>query len=621
MPDAIAESAVLDTPEAWYREGLARAQEHAQILRARLRKLATARFFAFLGGVVPLLFLETTPRGGWPALFIAALTGFLIFAGLVRRYRRVRREVLVVETRQVLHQEGQARIIRNWENLPETDLGPVPEGHPWAVDLDMLGFGSLAHLLGTPRTHPGKMALRAALLGEDRSSAQTRAAHRDAVARLAADPERLLRIQLSARLSEGAEAPQALEALLVWAEGEPWRPPLPWMLWVWMARVVMGLNLLLVGLWFGGAPPFWIGGAVLSTLLWMRSRAEAHARFDAVEGAYSSLKRWSALLKEASDLPRDTALLNTIREGASAPEEAALALRQLQRISDWAEIRRSALIYYPLALLTAWDIHPLVLLERWRLRHGARIRSWMDGVGTLERLTAFALLRYDHPDWTLPQEVNGGVDGAGLRAQHLTHPLLPPSKAVGNDVEIPERGRLLLLTGSNMSGKSTLLRALGVNQVLLLAGGPVAASGYTAPPLVPWTSMRIRDSLTQGVSLFMAELTRLRQVVDAARAGPVLVLLDEILQGTNTAERRTAAQIILTHLFRAEAHGAVSTHDLTLADDESLAERLEQVHLRESVTEVGGVRTLTFDHLLRPGPATSRNALILLDIVGLGPSV
>jgi hypothetical protein len=606
-------------PEGWYTQGQTQALNEVEQLRSSLKNLSRGRFLAFFGGIVPLLLLETTPRGGWPLLLGLSLISLLTFGGLVQRHRRVRTALRAAEMRSSLYGEGLARLKRDWTRLPEIDLGTAPEGHPWAVDLDVLGFGSLSHLLGTPRTYPGKLALRTALLGDAQSSPSMRAAHREAVAQLAEDPERLIQIQLAARLSEGEEAPRAVDTLMAWGEAEPWKPPIAWPYWVWLGRGSMGLNLVLVALWFGGTPPFWIAGMAVSGFLWVQTRAAAHAQFDAVQAAYPSLARWSALLREASHLSGDATLLRTLRDGATRPDEAAQALRDLQRISDWAEIRQSSLIYIPLALLTAWDIHPLANLERWRRRHGHRIRNWMDGVGTLERLTAFALLRHDHPDWILPFERSPESERPGLRARHLTHPLLPPSHAVGNDLEIPGPGKLLLLTGSNMSGKSTLLRAVGVNQILLLAGAPVAAHEYDASPVAPWTSMRIRDSLTQGVSLFMAELKRLRQVVDAARNGPVLVLLDEILQGTNTAERRTAARIILSHLLAAGACGAVSTHDLTLAEDPELAGHLEQVHLRESVVEVDGVRTLTFDHRLRAGPATSRNALILLDMVGLGP--
>ena len=193
-------------------------------------------------------------------------------------------------------------------------------------------------------------------------------------------------------------------------------------------------------------------------------------------------------------------------------------------------------------------------------------------------------------------------------------------------MEIGPPGTFLLVTGSNMSGKSTLLRAVGANVVLAQAGGPVCAEGLSLPPLELWTSMRVEDSLVEGVSLFMAELQRLREVVDAARKSRsdregrhLLYLLDEVLQGTNTAERQIAARQILRHLLEEGALGAVTTHDLTLADAPDLRERARAVHFREEVHRAGGEPSLSFDYRLRPGLATSTNALELMEIVGLGP--
>jgi DNA mismatch repair ATPase MutS len=212
------------------------------------------------------------------------------------------------------------------------------------------------------------------------------------------------------------------------------------------------------------------------------------------------------------------------------------------------------------------------------------------------------------------------VASPAIRATALGHPLIDPDRCVRNDVEVPAPGRLLLVTGSNMAGKTTLLRALGVNQALALAGGPVAASAFDTSALLPWCAMRVRDSLESGVSYFLAELQRLRAVVEAARAVPSLFLLDEILQGTNSEERRIAAQIVLGELLRTESVGAITTHDLSLAAGGELAERAVNVHFREDVESVDGKHVLHFDYRLRPGPATSRNALLLLEIVGLVPS-
>jgi DNA mismatch repair ATPase MutS len=221
----------------------------------------------------------------------------------------------------------------------------------------------------------------------------------------------------------------------------------------------------------------------------------------------------------------------------------------------------------------------------------------------------------------------------------MGHPLLPPAERVDNDVEVGPAGTFLLVTGSNMSGKSTLLRAIGVNLILAGTGAPVCASSFRTPPVALWTSMRVQDSLERGVSYFMAELQRLKQVVDAARADAAswsrdgrggaglfaaepeerrfFYLLDEILQGTNTAERQIAARRIIAYLVDSGALGAVSTHDLTLADAPELAAHARMVHFTETIAAGDSGPMMTFDYLLRPGIATSTNALRLMEIVGL----
>ena len=241
-----------------------------------------------------------------------------------------------------------------------------------------------------------------------------------------------------------------------------------------------------------------------------------------------------------------------------------------------------------------------------------------------------------------------------VRATGLGHPLLADKNRVANDITVGPAGTVLLVTGSNMSGKSTLLRAMGTNVALAQAGGPACAASLTLPPVVLATSMRIDDSLEQGVSFFMAELRRLKEIVDlAVRYGPgpdgtgmhktgshdtdphhkkqydngshihcrcrtVLYLLDEILLGTNSVERHIAVERVLGHLLRQGAIGAITTHDLELADSPALKEACQPVHFRETFVSENGNQRMKFDYHLHPGVATTRNALKLLEMVGLG---
>ena len=614
-------------PRSHYRRAREEAaREHAD-LDARLRRVSRLRAVTFLLTAVPLLLLETTDRDLWGALLVWAGIALVAFVALVRRHRRLRHEAKRWALRRQMAREGEARLDRDWERLPPTRVPAPPDDHPSSADLDLLGPTSLFRLINRATTSPGRALLRRWLLEpleptpdsaeellepaggswDDRNAPPPEPsewrrrvqARQDEVRRLAADTGHREALELAGREVGGRESPARVRAFLRWAGEGPWLPEHRWV------RPLGSFLALFTPLttagWFVGWLPGLLPllGAIGALGLQRFMGGEAHRRMDAAEGGEGALERWTALFQLLDETP-------------GAPG----ALRALRRISDTAGVRRSSLAHFPLVALFAWDVHMLAWLEGWQRRHGHSVEGWLLALARAEALASLGGLLHDHPDWTFPEFEDGE---GGIEAREMGHPLLPPGECVPNDVEVPAPGSLLLITGSNMAGKTTLLRALGTNQVLALMGGPVAARAFHTRPMEPWTAMRIRDSLAEGVSYFLAELKRLRRLVDAARGAPVLFLLDEILQGTNTAERRTAARIVLGHLLDTSSVGAVTTHDLTLADHPDLQPRLVQVHFREEVKEVEGRKALDFDYRLREGPATSRNALLLLEIVGLGP--
>jgi DNA mismatch repair ATPase MutS len=290
-------------------------------------------------------------------------------------------------------------------------------------------------------------------------------------------------------------------------------------------------------------------------------------------------------------------------------------MRRLNRILGFGELRRgAAILHFPLQALTLWDFHVLFALERWRKMSGRRVSGWLDALGELDALAQLGTARRDNPDWAIPEV---GPTGQ-VTAEAIGHPLIADDRRVANDVTIGPRGTVLLITGSNMSGKSTLLRSVGLNIVLAHAGGVVCARQMALPECDLQTSIRVQDSLERGLSYFMAALARLKGVVDAAqheRQGRVLVyLLDEILQGTNSVERSIAVRAVTRHLLDAGAIGAMTTHDLSLAEEEPLKTAAQFKHFSETLDADG---TMRFDYTLKPGLATSRNALRLMQMIGI----
>lgn len=630
-------------PRDYYRAREALARKDAVRLEQKLLRLSRFRIVAFLAAAIPFLLLETVPRDAWPALIGGGSAAGLSFFALVAHYRRIQRELRSARLRQTLNAEGLARLDRNWDALPPAPVLAVPQDHPFADDLDLAGRASLSHLIGRVTTAPGRSVLQQLLLDP---FAPLPANEADSLLRIRPEPPRpiptpgstwpealrerqeavkvlaqapALRedIELSAREAPKGGAAHDTRRFLEWLAEPLWLPE--HRLHLYAGRVLAIFTPVTSVTWLLGLTPgvLPVLGALGAYALHRAIGPLATRRFSAAEAGEGDLKTWSSLLALAAQLPEGSVLLDRLRKRVREPVPgASRAIERLIQITDTAGARRSTMTHLPLVLFFSWDVHVLNWLERWHARHATAVAGWIKTVGELEVLAAFGGLLHDHPDWGFAEFLDESP--AAFSATGLGHPLLQPARCVRNDVELPVAGRLLLVTGSNMAGKTTLLRAIGVNQILALAGGPVAAVRMKTRALLPWCAMRVRDSLEGGVSYFLAELQRLKQVVDAANAGPVLFLLDEMLQGTNSAERRTAARIVLSRLLETAAIGGVTTHDLELSATPELKDRVVDVHFREQVVGAGGGRTLQFDYLLRPGPATSRNALLLLEIAGLG---
>lgn len=598
-----------------FQERLARFTREWMEERSRSLRLGWVRVGTF--GVAFALYVVgdvtsgAVARWAWIGMGLAVV----VFLGEVFWHRRIRARERRAAAMVRINEEALARQERSWDKLPPTCMEDTPFSHPYALDLDVCGEASLFRLLTTVTLPPGQATLREWLL-DPASPAEVRR-RQAAVEELAPQLDLRQHIEATGRLLD-SPAPASVDKFLAWAEEDPWLPQHRWILaGAWVLPI---LSVLLLVLHFAGPleSPWWIFSLGAAFTLATLHRARIHAIMEEASGGQERFGRYAALLEFLLEMKVEAPALDELQKVVrSSPVGAAQELRRLGRRGGWADIRLSGMAHAPLQALLAWDIHVLASLERWKAKAGPHVRGWLRALGRLEALSALAALRGDHPEWSFPVLRENG--DPGLRATGLGHPLLQPGVCVANDVEIGPGGTFLFVTGSNMSGKSTLLRAVGVNVVLAQAGGPVCASEMVLTPMTVQTSMRTVDSLSQGVSQYMAELKRIQQVVEAAREEEVILyLLDEPLQGTNEAERRVAVQTILGHLLDAGAVGAVATHDLYLDETDRLREAAEAVHLEGDVKEGESGPLLHFDYKLRAGRATSTNALALLRAVGLG---
>jgi hypothetical protein len=413
------------------------------------------------------------------------------------------------------------------------------------------------------------------------------------------------------------EPPPRLERFLEWAEGRPvfgdrtsgWKASIVLLtISIWVLLALQIARIVDVALWM---LPL-VAGLILSFL----NTRRIHRAFDLAGAGQRGLSRYAALLEHAVIVPERSHLLQRLRSRLADGEHPAPAcMRQLNRILGYAELRSGAgILHFLFQALTLWDFHVLFALDRWRRKVGRNVRGWMEALAELDALTSLANVASDNPSWCTP-EVSASKE---IVAEALAHPLLPDDRRIANDVHLGPPGTVLLITGSNMSGKSTLLRAIGLNVVLAQAGAPVCATSFRLPPCDLEASIRVQDSLELGLSYFMAALARLKGIVDAAEHErpdrALLYLLDEILQGTNSVERSVAVRGVVRHLLDAGAIGALTTHDLAIASQPPLDHAARLVHFTETVDEAGA---MSFDYRVRPGLATSRNALRLMRAIGI----
>jgi hypothetical protein len=596
-----------------YNEASARHRRRRDAQRARARLVAYGRIASFLSAAA---LTALAWRLGSGAAALAAALLLLVFFALVYVHSRVDALERWHDALARLNDEGAARVGRQWDRLPVIAVRTPDTSHPYAEDLDLFGRASVFQLLGSAGSESGRRTLRAWLLAPaDPALVFERQA---AVRELA--PLDDFREEFSAlgRLVP-AEASD-LDSFFSWAESRGWMLATRWL--VPVTGVLRATILLLLALHLAGVTgrPFWLYPLVAAVLLNALYSRRTHATYAQAFSRQLLFQQHAGMFERLAALRVTSSRLVTLQQRlASSGLTAARAMAALDRLESLSDLRYQALFHFPVNALTLWDFSVVHALERWQRRCGTHLREWFEILGEADAISAVATLAHDNPRWVFPAIA---PDADRLVATGLGHPLIPDAHRVVNDVEVGPPGTLLLVTGSNMSGKSTLLRSIGVNVVLAQTGAPVCADAFTMPPVLAATSMRVQDSLEAGVSYFMAALQRLKLVVDAARGSPagrprLLYLLDEVLQGTNTAERQVAVRHILAHLLALPVIGAVTTHDLELAASPELRDTCRAVHFSEGVESAGDEVRLSFDYKLRPGVATSRNALKLVRLVGL----
>jgi hypothetical protein len=579
----------------------AEAEQH----ESRGNRLSWIRLTTFLTVVVLLggAFLDRS--GLLLALGLAALVGFVL---AVAAHGRTIAAQERAQYRRDTHIRHLARAGLGWTRFPNKGEALLPRDHAYAWDIDLVGQGSLFQRIDVTHTLLGEQTLVQWLAAA--SDMSTARARQVAVLELRDQLELRRELEVAGASPKGekldASRVQALVELPLIFPQKRWLRPLSF-----IGPLAMLVVIVLGSL--GKIPQSsWVLIAVAQALVLMRIAPELRNTLDVSAAKAPALSAYKQMLLVLEQASWQSPLLQSLQERVKV--EGVKPSAQLARLAFWVGLADARLNIFHIVLNTflLWDLHVVYGLEGFVRDVGRRVNTWFSALAELEALSSFACLAEIDPSAHMPELVD---ERAPLSAAGLAHPLLSPEARVANDLHLRGPGTALVVTGSNMAGKSTLLRSVGLNIALALAGGPVIAREMKVPRVRVRASMRADDSLEAGSSYFHAELSKLKRVIeDAELPPPVFFLLDELLRGTNARARHVGARAVLIHLLDRSGTGLCATHDVELAalgnQDEK---RIENVHF----TDVMQNGEMVFDYRLRKGIVRTSNALRLLALAGI----
>ncbi|GAB4037625.1 MutS family DNA mismatch repair protein [Spirosoma gilvum] len=594
------------TPETLFSERQQQFSKATQAAQRQFNQLAFWRLVWFIGSIATVwLFIQLDQQLAATATLVIGIIVFLI---LLKKHQEVRLKRDLNQKLTFINQDESARLKRQYLR-PETGEQFASATHYYAGDLDVFGKHSLFRLVNRTHTYEGQTRL-ATWLKTPSSPDAIRLRHQ-VVDELKPQLDWRQQFEGVAYIEETVGHSPA--ELIKWATAEG--ISLPGYLAI-VRFLFPAITLSLVVAWFAGYLPGVVVLAALAAHGFVLSQTAARTK-EVSEQTFeisAALRAFRRLFQQAEELKGDAVRLRAIRQALTSDKQlASEAIGSLAKLTEGLNYRRNPYFYLLFGIATLWDIQYLYRLERWRQTHGPELSRWFEALGELEALNSLAGFAFAHPGYTTPDIVD---DEFLLDFTLAAHPLLPPDRCVANSLKMSGSGQTILITGSNMSGKSTFLRTVGANVVLALAGAVVSAERFWCSPVRVFTSMRTQDSLEESTSSFYAELKRLQTLIQLTKQSakiPVLYFLDEILKGTNSADRHRGAEALIRQLHHTTASGFVSTHDLELGQLTDADDFVRNYHFQSDLHN----SELIFDYKLRDGICQSFNASQLMQAIGI----
>jgi len=591
--------------EAYYKENIDKSKIEINNLNKLISQIGWGRLIILIGGLI--LSYKVYNEGGFFYGIAALVITFLLFFIVALVHGRIIGKRDKLEVIVEFNEKGLKRLNGEYREFEDKGKDLLEEGHPFAEDLDIFGQNSLFQMINTTRTFSGRKKLGDILSLKKLPSKNDILEKQESIKELADKIKwrEELYVDGTFKRKKGEE----LEELIKWSK-EKTTTDLSRII---VSGIFIAVTMVMIFLVITKYIPisflildFMANFAVVKVLT--KDRGEVIELFHSIKDSVKAYSKLLTLIEEEEfETPYLKILKNKLKDNSniSCKDE----MKKLVQLLDWVGDSAGNAYFFILNIIAFADVFILYNLNKWRDVNGEKIESWLEVMGEFDALSSISNLSFDHKDWCFGQI----TEATKIIGQSIAHPLIG-DRAIENNYELVSPKQITLITGSNMSGKSTFLRTIGINLVLSYIGAPCFAKNFTCGIMNIYTCMRTKDNLEESISSFYAEILRIKLIIEASRRGEKLFfLLDEIFKGTNSKDRHTGATVLVKQLVESGAVGLLSTHDLELCNLEEKMKEVDNYNFREYYED----NKIKFDYKLRKGKSMTQNAVYLMKLAGI----
>lgn len=590
---------------------LKRKNRYEKLLKEQVQTMnffSALRLITFITGIGFTLFFYYRIENSYLAGLILLVTLILFFV-LATTHEKVIKGKELTENIISINNEAINRVEGKWKKFNDTGEEYMNENHPYINDLDIFGKASLFQYINSTTTIFGRKILKNTL-EKPNYTIEEIYKRQKAISELGKKISWRQRYRGEGLLRQNKKS--NLERLLKWSEERYFVYGKPYLRLIVTILPLITISIILL-FFLTNRVSYYVplGLILIQTIILNISKRKRVNALDTLYIHKKSIQNYYEMIKLIEKVNFKSEYLKNIKKNLIKDHKAKASkgINELAHLSNLTSDRMNFL-YLPFNILALWDYHIMIKLEKWKRNWGDDLKKWFETIGEFEALSSFAILSQDNPDWSMPTFQEGELV---VKGKNIAHPLIS-EKAIKNDVTLGHNEKIILITGSNMSGKSTLLRTVGINLVLAYTGAPVCGKNFHCSLMDIYTCMRISDNLEKNISSFYGELLRIKELIEGVNKDkPIFFLLDEIFKGTNSIDRHTGAKILINKLSNKNVLGFVSTHDLELGSLEKENNWVINYHFREYYEN----NKIFFDYKLRPGISTTRNALYLMKLAGI----